>query len=89
MPRSSTSSTYFLPPSSRAPEPGDRELLLNEDEYLVGETVSQATYGDHPETRYQILGGPYDCPPMATVLDLEAWLEDERPVEPWALYTRG
>ncbi len=73
---------------SRGAEVGDRELILADSYLRTGYTKTSNTYGGNvPPKKLEVIGGPFECPPMPHVLALGMWLKEERPKEPWDLYS--
>lgn len=55
---------------------GDRELILTNEHLSEGQQYTAGSYGSGTK-KYEVLGGPYDCPPLPHVLALKAWVDEK------------
>lgn len=68
---------------------GTVELVLNDAHFSIGERRTSRTYGDAEPKKWEIVAGPFDCPPLPHVLALNVWFEEEQPEEAWKAYQQA
>jgi hypothetical protein len=77
------------PPENGA-DVGDMELNLTDVYFTEGDTRTSKTFGGRVRPKkWEIVAGPFDCPPFPHVLALEAWFNDAKPEDAWEAYTEG